>query len=284
MRVSFGLAIVCTAVVGLALPVAGQAPTNRVTTATMGNPAPAPRLPYTAEFKTKTIQTLASGATITHESTEVVSHDSLGRLMTSVALVPSPEVNAPMTHVNVFDPVARTNSSWTIPGQRATVVAMPVPGAVRSGCTTNATTSLYTSLVRLPNLGAASGISHEKPIMEDLGTQTIQRVEARGRRITSTTPAGAIGNDAPLVRTTETWTATAPGLRSLVARSVIDNPQTGKSTKELTNFTQAEPDASVFQPPEGYEIVNKQAPGSVCPGVEGTDVPMAPIPPPPPAQ
>jgi hypothetical protein len=238
----------------------------------MGNPAPAPRLPYTAEFKTKTIQTLASGATITHESTEMVALDSQGRRMISETTVPLSKDQAPVTRVIVFDPVARTNSNWTVPGKKATVVAMFAPGTPHNCATT----------VILPTIPHNSGVSGVKPTVEDLGTLTFQGVEARGRRITSTTPAGAIGNDAPLVRTTETWTATAPGLRSLVARSVIDNPQSGKTTRELTNLTQAEPDPSVFQPPEGYEIVNKQAPGSVCPGVEGTDVPMAPIPPPPP--
>jgi hypothetical protein len=118
--------------------------------------------------------------------------------------------------------------------------------------------------------------------MEDLGTQTINGVEARGRRVTTTTPAGAIGNDAPLTSITETWTATMPGLSGLFVRSVFDSPQTGKSTRELTNFTLAEPDASVFQPPEGYEIVNRPAPGSVCPSEEGTDPNTAPIPVPPP--
>jgi len=95
-------------------------------------------------------------------------------------------------------------------------------------------------------------------------------------------PAGAIGNDAPLVRISEAWTAIAPGLRGLMARDVTDDQQWGKMTKELTNFTQAEPDASVFQPPSDYEIVNNPAPGSVCPGEEGTEPTMAPIAVPPP--
>jgi hypothetical protein len=84
-----------------------------------------------------------------------------------------------------------------------------------------------------------------------------------------------------LVRSTEIWTAIAPGLRSLVARSVSDDPQSGKTTRELTTFNQAEPDAAVFQPPADYEIVNKDAPGSTCPSTESLEKPMAPIDPPP---
>jgi hypothetical protein len=238
----------------------------------MGNSAPAARLPYTAEFKISRVQTLASGATITHESTQVIALDSQGRRMTATTDLPLAGDQTPITRVTVMDPVARTNSSWTVPGQKATVIQMPAPGVSRTGCLTN-------MQVRLPDNQTQP--ERPKPIMEDLGTQTINGVEARGRRVTTTTPAGAIGNDAPLTSITETWTAFAPGLRGLFVRRVLDNPQTGKTTRELTNFTQAEPDASVFQPPEGYEIVNKPAPSSVCPGEEGTELPAISIPPPP---
>jgi hypothetical protein len=238
----------------------------------MGNPAPAARLPYTAEFKITRVQTLASGATITHESTQVVALDSQGRRMTATTDVPLAGDQTPITHVTVMDPVARTNSSWTVPGQKATVMQMPAPGASRTGCATN-------MQVRLPDNRTQS--ERPKPVMEDLGTQTIQGVEARGRRYTTTTPAGAIGNDAPLTSITETWTAIAPvGLRGLYVRQVSDDPQSGKYTRELTNFTQAEPDASVFQPPEGYEIVNKPAPSSACPAQTESESSTAPIPPP----
>jgi hypothetical protein len=59
--------------------------------------------------------------------------------------------------------------------------------------------------------------------------------------------------------------------------------------KELVNFTQAEPDTAVFQPPAEYEVVNKEAPTPGCPGTptsssstESTGQSFAPIPEPPP--
>jgi hypothetical protein len=240
----------------------------------LGNPSTTPRLPYTAEFKISRVQTLVNGSTITHESTETVALDSQGRRMTSSTMIPSMGNQTPIARVTVMDPVARTNSSWTVPGKTATVIQMPVPGVSRTGCLTNMPVKLPPEIRMVAE--------RPKPTIEDLGTQTFQGVEARGRRVTTTTPAGVIGNDAPLTITTETWTAIAPGPRGLYVRSVIDSLQTGKTTRELTNFTQAEPDASVFQPPEGYEIVNKPAPGSVCPGEEGTESPAVVIPPPPP--
>jgi hypothetical protein len=277
MRVSLHSAILCAAAVGLVLPVAGQS--VGVTSSVFGTanrPTPSPRLPYTAEFKVSHVQTLVNGITITRESTETVALDSQGRRMTSSTTIPLSGNQPPITRVNIFDPVARTSSNWTVPGQKATVIQMSAPGAQRN-CATAVTLP-----PRIPDIQTPP--ERPRPIIEDLGTQTINGVEARGHRIITTTPVGAIGNDAPLVSINEMWTATAPGLRGLVARSVMDGPQSGKSTRELTNFTQAEPDASVFQPPEGYEIVNRPAPGSVCPGEEGAESPAVVIPPPPPPQ
>jgi hypothetical protein len=259
------------AAAGLALPVLGQGARSRTTTVELA-PARAARLPYTAEYKITRVKTLADGTAITHESTEVVAVDSQGRRMTSTTNIPLLGDQTPVTRVSVYDPMAHTNSNWSVPGQKATVTAMPTPGAARPSCATTApvTAAVITSTARV------------KPVVEDLGVETVQGIEARGRRTTTTTPAGAIGNNEPLVRTNEVWTAIAPGLRGLVAREVSDDLQTGKMTKELTNLSQSEPDAAIFQVPARYEIVNRDAPGLACPSTEGAETPMAPIPPPPP--
>jgi hypothetical protein len=75
---------------------------------------------------------------------------------------------------------------------------------------------------------------------------------------------GRIGNDAPLTRTNEVWSAIPPGLQGLLVRQVVDDPQAGKMDMELVNLNQSEPDAAVFEPPAGYEIVNKDAPQVQC--------------------
>jgi hypothetical protein len=72
---------------------------------------------------------------------------------------------------------------------------------------------------------------------------------------------GAIGNDQPLVRTTETWRAISLGI---IVHEVTDNPQTGKRTKEMTKFSNREPYAGSFQPPEGYEIVTQEMHEIAC--------------------
>jgi hypothetical protein len=241
----------------------------------MGNSAHAAQLPYTAEYKIARVRTLADGSTITQESTETVALDSHGRRMTSTTIVPVSENQTPKTNVIVHDPEARTNSSWSVPGHGVTVT-MPTLGQPQWSC--GGRNWVYTAKM---NGASATESPRPKSTIEDLGTDTIQGIEARGRRTITTTPAGSVGNSEPLVRTNETWTAIAPGLKGVVARSMSDDPQSGKTIKELTSFNQAEPDAVVFQPPADYDIVTREALSDPCASAEGAEKPPAPIDPPP---
>jgi hypothetical protein len=109
-------------------------------------------------------------------------------------------------------------------------------------------------------------VERARPTMEDLGKQTFEGIEAHGHRTTFTTPAGTIGNTEPLVSTDEVWFSSAPGLAGINVHQVNENPQTGRMTRELVRFTQGEPDAALFQQPDGYEVVVKETRDEVhCP-------------------
>jgi hypothetical protein len=261
-------------VVGLALPVLGQ-----TTASESGQTAPckvtpdAPAKhqpePFTAEFKITSVQTLANGTTITSESTRVQARDSQGRWMNSTTMIQQYGDGTPTTTVNVQDPVAGTQTSWYSRIKKATVVKLP-PVEQRHGCWQSETGhSRMTYSAARPSGAAARSdafagdradvpmpvVKRPKPVMEDLGTMTIQGIKAHGHRFTTTTPVGEIGNDQPLVQTQETWQATGLGLE---VRSVSDDPQQGKRTTELVKLDQSEPDSALFQPPEGYEIVTEE--------------------------
>jgi hypothetical protein len=74
---------------------------------------------------------------------------------------------------------------------------------------------------------------------------------ATGRRDVLTIPAGAEGNDRPVVIISEIWESTDMGIRLLVRRS---DPRTGNIEQRMTNLTRTEPDASLFQVPADYTI------------------------------
>ena len=104
-------------------------------------------------------------------------------------------------------------------------------------------------------------LAHDRPKIEDLGNATIEGVEVRGQRTTRTIPVGQIGNDQPLVSTTELWIAPSLGI---VLRSMRDDPQSGKSTTEVVHLDLTEPPLSTFQPPEGYKVVVEEMHPVAC--------------------
>jgi hypothetical protein len=261
------------AIMSLALPAMGQAVRSQTSTATTSGGeaiavlAGAPhraRLPYTVEYSITRVQMLADGTTITHESSESEALDSQGRRMTATTFERESENHTPRTHVFVFDPVARTHTVWTVPGKRATVWAESEPGTSHTCAAREPEAEVHSQPMQV----------HEKPVIEKLGTATIEGIEARGERITRTIPAGSQGNDAPLVRTEEIWRAIPAGLGQMTLRNITDDPRYGKTTREVKSLTQGDPDPALFQPPEGYEIVNQSPAEITCPSDEG----MAPPP------
>ncbi|MDR3750227.1 MAG: hypothetical protein P4K94_01945, partial [Terracidiphilus sp.] len=119
---------------GLAMPVMSQVSTSQAgATANSKTSLPA-RLPYMAEFKILRVQTLAGGTAITHESTVVTARDAQGRQMTATTVIQPSADQLPITHFQVFDPMAHYTFTWSFPGKNATVMAIPIYGAIQSGC------------------------------------------------------------------------------------------------------------------------------------------------------
>lgn len=140
MRGSFHRVFVLFAVVGLALPAlaldrecgttensaASETASTGVTATTEAAPASnksCVSLPYTAHYKITRVVTQADGTILTQESSQVRAADSAGRWMTA-STQPAREGQTPITQVTVADFVARTRSTWEVPGTVATVTAM----------------------------------------------------------------------------------------------------------------------------------------------------------------
>lgn len=170
-------AMTLVAVTGLALPAWGQItsqPARSHASVTAETNVRAAKTPYTAEYKITHVQALADGTAITRETTEVKALDSEGRRMTATTVTAG--VRAPQTHVIVYDPVARTPTTWHSPGKIAHVFKMLRPEAERS-CSRMMRDDV--SVLAVPK---------SKITSENLGTESIQGVEARGRRYTTTVP------------------------------------------------------------------------------------------------
>lgn len=211
--------------------------------------------PYTAEFMVTAVQTLANGTTITKHTKVVEARDSESRTLRQTTELPASNDQPARTVALVRDPVDGTNIIWQSWNHRAVLQKLPPPEQ-RHGCWTSDTGSFSASYDHIESPNAAVQKSAiERPVMENLGTTTIDGVESRGFRRTTTTPAGSIGNDSPLVSTAEFWQA--PSLGGLTLRSESDDPKTGKQTRELVSLSLSEPDPAIFQAPEGYQVITQ---------------------------
>jgi hypothetical protein len=85
----------------------------------------------------------------------------------------------------------------------------------------------------------------------DLGEKTIAGVKARGTRFEKAIPAGAQGNDKPLVHTSETWFSI--DLATLMY-SHVHTPEFGDIVMHVDNLKFVDVPASTFALPEGYAI------------------------------
>jgi len=287
-RVCGVLAVI--AALSLASPVLSQ--TSGVQTS--GNQA-APQKPqpehYTAELRETSVNTLANGTTITRESISVIAKDSHGRSMMSDTVVGNLKDGKPVISYSVSDPVAGTFTTWNSPGTKAFVTTRRFEPTAHSDCTVffstpegyslnapqesetteaakkvvgRVTSMMWTSSAANPLAGGFKP-PQINSTTEDLGTTIIKGVEAHGKQFTWTTPAGAYGNDRPMVHTHETWITTGDNPRYLNVRNIDDDPRSGRSTMELERLSLEEPDLAVFQVPEGYEIVTSEVHSAPCP-------------------
>ncbi|HZP05021.1 MAG TPA: hypothetical protein VFB43_08985 [Terracidiphilus sp.] len=202
-------------------------------------------MPYTATLKTTVVRTLANGTKITHETTMKEARDSNGRTYRERhhESLPAGADGADFVTVNIFDPVNRVSIMWNADSKQATIFHMPEPEQIRSAA--GQTPKVQTRVRSRQNTPDSA------PQFERLGTQTINGVVAEGIRVTRIIPAGKQGNDQPITITNETWRSNE---LKLLVRSINDDPLTGVTTTELTNFEQGEPDPALFQVPEGYTV------------------------------
>jgi hypothetical protein len=91
------------------------------------------------------------------------------------------------------------------------------------------------------------------PASENLGDQSINGIHATGTRITTTIPSGKMGNEQPIMVTSERWYS--PELKATVMTKHSD-PWAGELKTQFTNVSTAEPDSSLFTVPADYKVLD----------------------------
>jgi hypothetical protein len=210
-------------------------------------------VPYSATVQTTFERKLADGNAIHGSATTHQARDSAGRTrseFSSGCVVGSDGQFKQMIRVTVYDPATGTTLAWTVNDQPAAakvvhVMHRPEPPAVAPP---------PAAVQRQP----AAQVRQKSPLRgEDLGSRNIEGVTAGGSRSKRTIPAGQMGNDQPIEMVDEIWITQDLGLMML---RIEDNPLNGRTTTEVVELNQAEPDAALFAAPAGYrleEVVTK---------------------------
>lgn len=189
--------------------------------------------PYTVEYQVSVQQLQKDGNTKTTEYTEVAAFDSQGRWMNSRTVASSPEEELPSRHFCVYDPVAGIRTTWSVPGKQATQMKTAEIESSHSSCEKKER--------------AEAEIFHSKPVVEDLGTKSIQGYVAQGFRTSRSIPTRVNGNSQTTVRTVETWRAALTGLNfspgaELAPFSRLYDPWEWSKLEKLENFGQKLPE------------------------------------------
>jgi hypothetical protein len=196
--------------------------------------------PYSAELVTESVQALADGNHIRQTSTVKVYRDSEGRTRREQSVNLNglgSNSNMPQL-VFINDPVAGMNYALNTRDRTGTRSTW-TPGGGRMG----------------KNAPPRRGTEDANNKTESLGRQTMEGVPADGRRVTTTIPAGQMGNDQPIQIVTETWFS--PDLQTMVLSKRSD-PRSGDTVTRLVNISRNEPARSLFDPPADYKVTEAQ--------------------------
>lgn len=246
-----------------------------------------PGAPYSAEAVTETTQTLADGNRINRKSVTRVYRDSEGRTrredVDDSGAVINVSIVDPVAHLSyVLDPSSRTayRNSFLLaaPAMMRSRVAIGAGEAVakmegemlRKRAIEEKVASADAPPPPPPAPPAPDGPPKPPPpppppgtraaveraattavTREDLGSQTVEGVNATGTRSLTTIPAGAIGNLQPIKVVNEQWFS--PDLQVLVMTKHSD-PRSGETTYRLQSIIRAEPDRSLFTVPPDYTM------------------------------
>jgi hypothetical protein len=194
--------------------------------------------PFSGEMVSERVQTLGNGIHIKSvpQNTKRTWRDSQGRERVEQLLTWNlqPVKGGEYVLAMISDPVAGCTYLLDDTNKIAHRYAITAPPALRQAAT-------------------ASAAPQHRWSSEDLGTQSMEGLTVEGTRQTNTTPVGEVGNDQPIVSTSEFWYSKE--LRITVLSKDSD-PRSGDNTTRFINVSRAEPEASLLTVPDGYTVVD----------------------------
>jgi hypothetical protein len=224
-------------------------------------------IPFSADVVHEFTHVLADGNRIHRETHGKLFRDAEGRSRDEIELE-TPGRMGPQVRITIHDPLSRTTTIVFPQTKTAVAYHSHEPARIGVGVGTGWGSGIgggtevkpAAKESELPKnlefVQAKSGLAdapqsgpHTK--IEQLGRKEIEGFSACGARDSHIIPTGEIGNEKPIISTTETWIG--EDLR-LVLFSAHDDPQTGEAVTRLVNIRVGDPDPQLFEIPSDYTL------------------------------
>jgi hypothetical protein len=232
--------------------------------------APVKGAPFCASVVTEHTQAFADGNRIHSSDNSTLCRDSQGRTRreADLIMIGTAAKKSPAKLITIVDPVAGFHYTLDPNQQIARRSPMPSgPGTIRAadsnrvhiaykvkdGASDAVIAGGEGGNVFFQKMGQTS--DDHAPATENLGDQIIEGIHATGTRITTTIPAGQMGNEQPMAVTSERWYS--PELKATVMTKHSD-PWAGELKTAFTSVNTAEPESSLFAVPSNYKIVDEK--------------------------
>jgi hypothetical protein len=191
------------------------------------------------------VQTLADGTQVDNQETTLFYRDAMGRMR-----------DERENEAIIYDPVGGCVYHIWKPTRIAT------KGIIPAGMPTQIATAANGNVVdheaapvgvggTSPGAAQAMAAGTQQAQREDLGSQVVNGVLAKGSRITITIPAGTFGNNRDVRVINERWYSDE--LATLV-KSTNSDPRFGETRYEMTDIERKAPEPALFQVPADYTV------------------------------
>lgn len=205
---------------------------------------PIAKAPFSSMLETEWVRPLAEGGTWTTANRRRIARDSAGRVYQERWLLAPKggKARSRMSHIQIADPVKHTAMTCSARShtctkrwysERAEMVYKPSPE--QSG----------------PLANGAGAYAHDR-----LGEDTISGLPTIGMRDTTTLNPGIVGNDRPVAIVREFWFSPKLGINLV---SSLSDGRYGVQRFKVTELSEGEPDATLFELPKGYAMVEQQS-------------------------
>jgi hypothetical protein len=200
---------------------------------------PIPNAPFSAVVEVQRTTIRSDGTVLKLKSIRNLAPDGRGRIHNeSRVYLPANSTDTPeIEHILLYDP--QTRVSTELNARQRTYYTR----------TLNHPPSTVPPTVRYGSPSEMGGPQNDFPKEQDLGSQPIEGVSARGVRETQIIPAESRETGREIGVIDEYWYSHELRINALMKHR---DPRTGSTTLRLTQIARGEPDPEAFEIPEGY--------------------------------